>query len=411
MAEEIKHNSDLKKLKVELENHLEWGISSGWHSSMFTELSEKIFGKCQIMLSTTTLKRFFGVVNYEGALSISTLDTLSQFIGYDNWRSFINSKPTSKRSFEANIPRKSLYVTAGFFIALITIVLISNMPSDNSKIVDSITFSSRTLTNSYPNSVVFDFDLNNIRADSIHIQQYWDATKTVVINKEQTQATGIYYFPGYFRAKLMIDGKAVKEHDLFLKSNGWLGTIEYEPVPTYFEPISNKETILSYPIDLTQEIEYSKEPLTSVFQYVDDLGNISGDNFSLTASIRTAFNKSWGICQYSRVYILGTSGAMIIPFSKMGCSSNNFLMLNDVSKSGKEDDLSAFSADLSSFTDVKIEVKEQMVTISINGSEVYKTRYAESMGNLVGLRFKFLGLGEVRSFSLLDQVNNKIELK
>lgn len=411
MANDTIHTHDLKKLQEEIENHLEWGSSSGWHSSMFTELSEKIFSKCKIMLSTTTLKRFFGVVNYEGVPSISTLDTLSQFIGHENWRSFKYSNPAKRKSFNSNIPRKSLYVTAGFFIALITIVLISNMPSDDLKIYDSITFSSRALTNSYPNSVVFDFDLNNITTDSIHIQQYWDVTKTVVINKEQTQATGIYYFPGYFRAKLMIDGKAVKEHDLFLRSNGWLGTIEYDPVPTYFDPISSKDAILSYPIELTQEIESSKEPLTSVFQYVDDLGNISGDNFSLTASIRTTFNKSWGICQYSRVYILGTSGAMIIPFSKMGCSSDNFLMLNDVSKRGKENDLSAFSADLSSFTDVKIVVIDRMATISINGSEVYKTSYEKSMGNLVGLRFKFLGLGEVRSFSLLDQVNNEIELK
>lgn len=399
-----------KRLQEELLKYLSWGPVTEWHSSMFTELSEKIFDKCQIMLSPATLKRFFGVVNHDGLPSITTLEALAQYIGYKNYRTFKLSIP-GRRSYGTSLPKKSLYVSAGFLIALVIIVVIGTKLPEDPKLLETINFSSRPVTNTYPNSVVFDFDLKNISSDSIHIQQYWDVTKTVILNREQKQATGIYYFPGYFRAKLMVDGKAVKEHDLFLRSNGWLGTIEYEPVPKYFMPLSIERAILTYPKELAREIKNSSEPLISVYNYIDDLGNISGDNFTLKASIRTTFNEIWAVCQASRIYIIGTTGAMIIPFSKIGCSSDNNLMLNDVYLSGKEHDLSAFATELNKFTDVEISVNEKVFILSINDSEVYRKEYRQSMGMVVGLRFKFLGLGEVKSFTLLDQNCNEVALR
>lgn len=101
---------------------------------------------------------------------------------------------------------------------------------------------------------------------------------------------------------------------------------------------------------------------------------------------------------------------MIIPFSKLGCSSDNFLMLNDYSRSGKEHDLSAFGTELGEYTDLEIVVDNQMVSIRIRGLEVYQATYQESMGKLVGLRFKFLGMGEVKSFSLRDEQGKPIVL-
>lgn len=408
MTNDSTYKADIKRLQKELENYLKWGKSLQWHSSMFGELSDNIFEKCQIMLSPTTLKRFFGVVNHEGVPSVSTLDALSRFIGFENWRTFKYSKKRKKIIFLSNTFRKSLYVSIGFLIAITAIILIGNNRPFDTKIVETVTFSSRVLTNSYPNSVVFDFDLKNIRTDSIYIQQYWDATKTIIVDKDQKQATGIYYFPGYFRAKLMIDGQLVKEHDLFLRSNGWMGTIEYKPVPKYFVPIATSDAILSYPKELIEDIENSSEPLSSIFHYINDLGNVSGDDFTLKASIRTTFNEKWAVCQSSNIYIIGTKGAMIIPFSMIGCSSDNFLLLNDVSLSGKKHDLSAFGTNLSSFTDIRVEVKNRLVTIYIEGKEVYQKRYNESMGKIVGTRFKFLGLGEVMSYSLVDKDGKEV---
>ena len=412
MSKETTHRKDLNKLKKRIEQHLDWGPVTEWHSSMFSDLSDKIFEQCAVRLSPSTLKRFWGVVKFEGQQNISTLDTLSQFIGFENWRAFkLSGTQTKQREIGVSLPNRSLYIITGFFIAVFTIMLISSNFSSAPIKYESIPFASHTVSKSYPNSVVFDFDLKEIKSDNIRIQQFWDVTKTLSLEAEQSQATGIYYFPGYFRAKLMVDDQSVAEHDLFLKSEGWIGTVEYEPVPKYFKPIILEENGISYPKDLYHDIKESSEPLTSVFHYIDDLGNVSGDHFTFQTTIRNTYDEKWAVCQTVRIYFIGSTGAMIIPFSKIGCSSDNSLMLNGTYLNGKKHDLSALGVDLSSFTPIEIQVLNKEVNIFINGNKVYHANYSASMGKLVGMRYKFLGLGEVQSFNLKDQNGRTIPLQ
>ncbi|MEM7296633.1 MAG: hypothetical protein AAF391_00025 [Bacteroidota bacterium] len=407
MSEKLE--KDIVRLKDQLEKTLGWGSVAGWHSKMFDELSEQVFQSTKVMLSIATLKRFFGVVKHEGAPSITTLDALSQFVGKENWRDFKLAANSTSINFRT--PRKSVYVTIGFVLAIVTISLIGNRGPEMVINAAEFSFTSKVLSKEYPNSVVFDFQIPaSIRADSLFIQQYWDPTKTISISKDQTQATGIYYFPGYFKAKLMVDGQTAQSHDLFLKSEGWLGMIEYESTPKYFQPIVNNTT-LSFPPEIVNEVMVREEPVVSSFHYIDDLGDVSGDNFSLKTSIQSTFDDRWAVCQSLRIYFIGSTGAMIIPFSKIGCISDNNLMLNDVYLRGKEHDLSALSADFSQPVELDIQVKDQQVTISIDGKEVYIQRYESSMGTLVGTRFKFNGLADVGSFSLRDIQGSMIPLQ
>jgi hypothetical protein len=101
---------------------------------------------------------------------------------------------------------------------------------------------------------------------------------------------------------------------------------------------------------------------------------------------------------------------MIIPFSKNGCSSDNNLMLNDLYFNGKENDLSAFSTDISVPTEIEINVKNKEVDVFIQKQNVFTQSYSKTMGNLVGVRFKFLGVGQVNNMSLLNQSDQKVDL-
>ncbi len=249
-----------------------------------------------------------------------------------------------------------------------------------------------------------------LHTDSLLIQQYWDPTKTISITQDQQQATGIYYFPGYFRAKLLVAGRSVREHDLFLKSDGWLGTIEYEPVPKYFDPIVLNYSGLKCPQEVVEEVAGRDQPISTVFHYVNDLGQVSGDNFSFKTTIQNTFDDRWAVCQSMRIYFIGTEGAMIIPFAKIGCSSENNLMLNDKYLSGKKHDLSDFSADFTEPTELEIRVNNKQVVVKIDDKTVYALAYNKSVGRLVGLRFKFKGIGEVLDFEIIDGENKDVVL-
>lgn len=391
----------VQKCLLQIEKKLGWGSSDLWHNEVFIELSETMQQVTKVLLSPTTLKRVWGKVNYKNAPSISTLNTLSQFIGYTNWRDFKNKnefqKPVRKvNKFAAN---RGLILTSAAFMTLLFISLFSMIGlKENRSAVSNysnVKFSSHPITLGIPNSVVFDFELDQVKSDSIYIQQFWDPTKTIKINTEQQQATGIYYFPGYFRAKLLVDGQIIKEEDLFIKSPGWIGTIDYEPIPKY---ITNAELIhngLSLPSAIVDEIKLNEAPLVSSFHLVDEFQDVSVDNFLMETSIRNVFKDKWAVCQTTRIVVLGATGAMIIPFSIPGCVSDIGLMLNDVYLDGKEHDLSAFGVDFSVYRNIEIKVKDKQVSVSVDQNEIYNGSYHESIGNFVGIRYRFLGAGEV----------------
>ena len=70
------------------ESNTGWGASDEWTNQDFVVLSEKIEERTGVALSHVTLKRVWGKVKYDSLPNTHTLDTLVQFLGYENWRDF-----------------------------------------------------------------------------------------------------------------------------------------------------------------------------------------------------------------------------------------------------------------------------------------------------------------------------------
>src|SRR5688500_10063355 len=78
----------LSKAKLLIEQKIQWGDSGDWTNQDFVALSEKIQQQLNVPLSHVTLKRIWGKVKYESLPNTHTLNTLVQFVGYENWREF-----------------------------------------------------------------------------------------------------------------------------------------------------------------------------------------------------------------------------------------------------------------------------------------------------------------------------------
>jgi hypothetical protein len=65
-----------------------WGDSDEWTNQDFVVLSQKIQERTGEPLSYVTLKRVWGKVKYDSLPNTHTLDTLVQFLDYENWRDF-----------------------------------------------------------------------------------------------------------------------------------------------------------------------------------------------------------------------------------------------------------------------------------------------------------------------------------
>ena len=235
----------IQTLVDQIETKLGWGSGMDWSNKDFEMLSEQVFEATKKRLSVTTLKRIWGRAELVANPSPATLDILSEFLGNKNWREFVAMHGSSENFSGKTAQRNYLkpMIVMGTLTAIVVLVLLfwpkatratkSADPIDKSKFA----FTSNVVSNEMPNSVVFAYDAS-AASDSakVEIQQSWDKRKRVTIKKEDSIATSIYYLPGFFKSKLLVDGIVVKEHDVFIKAEDWLGTIGKEGVPIYLSP-------------------------------------------------------------------------------------------------------------------------------------------------------------------------------
>ena len=244
----------IEKTKQLFEENTGWGDSDDWTNQDFVILSEKIQERTGVALSHVTLKRVWGKVKYDSLPNTHTLDTLVQFLGYDHWRAFKSQNGNGEaakaklehlltngnhyepaaaiRKKQANLVRPLLIVAAVVLLAAI-VIYIDERPAPLTK--SDYTFTSKkVVSEGLPNSVIFNFDATKSPYDSVIIQQSWDPNLRVKVSKYQHQHTSIYYYPDYYKAKLIVGGKIVSMHRLLIKSSGWLPIVVQDPVPVYF---------------------------------------------------------------------------------------------------------------------------------------------------------------------------------
>ncbi len=225
-------NVCLRKIEIKLE----WSNSVEWRHSHFELLSERIFEDTKVRLSAVTLKRVWGKVSYHSFPSISTLDALARFIGFDNWITYEQvserfdqqSQQTPVRTFlkSLNLNKKRLTYGSGILILIGIAVLIASAKWPNLSGNSTVGFDFRPVTVGLPNTVVFTYDVKESNTDSVFIQQSWDPKLRHKVDKSGHIFTTTYYYPGFYKAKLLLDDQIVSEKDLYIKSDGWIGTIE-----------------------------------------------------------------------------------------------------------------------------------------------------------------------------------------
>lgn len=413
----------LLQVRRMIEEKLGWRPAEEWRNFEFSRLSEQIFDATGVSLSATTLKRIFGKVNYQSFPSTATLNTLSLFLGYGSWMDFktrtsrlqaVNgeTKPVKKSK---PVIRKTIILVLLLLICISVLLSAILLPRSGRPAFpdpEGVVFKSRSLSEGLPNTVVFNVDLKQIGADHIRIQQSWDSTRTIPLGRGQTEATGFYYYPGYYRAKLIADEKVIREHDLFIRSEKWMATLDLEPVPTYIKPadlLFDQEMTVSGQV--LKAVSKFEKPVFLTYHLVKPFQDLRSDNFTMETSLKNTYREGAAVCQTAKIFILGTNGAFIIPFSIPGCVSNINLKFYQTYLDGRSHDLSPFGTDLSDWNKVRIEVKNRHVRIFLKDKLIREQDYQADAGAIAGLRISFLGAGAVQYVHLLDGAGRPVYMQ
>jgi hypothetical protein len=403
----------INDLKRAIEVKLGWGPAGEWANYDFEKLSEEIQKVTGISLSVSTLKRFFGKAKYGSTPSVTTLNTLAAFLDFPDWRDFEMSvirnevpdpdKPSKPRR-PVTRPFNFLAVGLGcIFIVLIGITFL-NVRSRPKYDPADFSFSSKTmLTKGLPNSVIFDYDASKANSgDTIFISQTWDVRRRFAVDKNANHYSSIYYYPGFFRAKLMAGNIVLKEHDIQITTDGWLGlvTAPWGERPLYFktdEILKDEEVEIStellnkYQVSLFPEL-----PEIRIFNQMD-LSGFATDNFEFDTEVTAGFSEGKGVCQRVTIFLQAKDDILILPLSAPACVGNLFVAAYGVGEGSDAADLSGFGCDLNEWVKVHVVCIDRHIQFFVNERLAWETDITNPVNEIVGVQYRFEGPGNVRN--------------
>jgi hypothetical protein len=376
-------------------------------------LSQSIESKTGILISLSTLKRLFNG-QFSRQPQIATLNAIAQFSGYKHWQDYklfamsgnVYNEPLEARAVVITTPpyrfprAKFVLLAAILIVSALGLLAMFTRKKNSAGNFDKAQFTcSKTTGNDLPNTVVFDYNIDDVKADSFFIQQSWDKNRRVRIYPNSYTLTDIYYEPGYHVAKLIANDQVIKTMDVSIPTDRWFFYAKEKnarSLPQYIEAneksmngslqLTEDEVVASH-VDITKQQQY-------YYVYFPSVINSRSDNFKMRYRIRVK-PVSNEACPYLMSEVFCQRNFMYFLSMPRGCASEMKAQFSDTLVNGKTHDLSALGMDVTHWQDIDFIVKNKNTTIRVNGTEVFNTRYNISGGLITGLGFISNGLCEI----------------
>ena len=396
----------------------------------FEHISNEIEKKSGILISATTIKRLS-----KGAFNrlpqIATLNAIANYFDCSSWQEYKSSLVRNGTQIvtaadvaetgEINVPKKPRVKKnwQKWVVVLSVLVFIfCYYLYPKKKVIDNIekaSFSAyKTTGNNLPNTVVFNYNIDEVTADSFFIQQSWDKNRRRRIYKNRYSLTDIYYEPGYHIAKLIANDSVIKTIDVNIPTDKWVFYANENKVTYLTEYIKTENPIKNGSMAITEEellqnkIDVDKEKLF-LYSYFPSKHEVNSDNFSLKTRVRMKEVRN-NLCPYIAIEVYGQRYFIIIKSTPKGCANQASLMFGEKKFNGEEVNLASIGFDVTQWTDVELIVLDKNVTIKINGQKSFTTSYQNTLKLITGLSFISNGLCEIEHVSLIG-LDGKASMK
>jgi len=374
-------------------------------------IAEYIEDKSDVTLSLSTLKRIWKD-DFSQTPQPSTLNALAAILDYGSWQDYKNQKTPIPKIKNASKPR-SWKLNLGMLILLciplfwFLIQKFNSNQTNSLKINGTVLFSAnKTVSEGVPNTVIFNYDVSEVEADSFFIQQSWNDKEKVQIDPLNDVFSSVYYTPSFHHAKLIANDSIIATHDIHIKSVGWMPYVKYnsaDRIPIYFSDKTGKS---NGSLEITKnDLETAGVNLSKdyILRYVNirNFEEIDQNNFSLQTKIKNEKITDI-VCPFSELLLVFEDGIYWVQFMQKGCEGDGSLKVGEKYLNGRQNDLSMFGTDVFDWQLFEMNTVNKLVNLKLNGEDIYTIEYEANFGNLVGIIYSFKGGGSVDYVTLKD---------
>lgn len=379
-------------------------------------------------ISTSSLKRIFGKVQYSSDPSISTLNILAKYINFKDWYDLVNQlnmleKPVEEVLEIHTVQHDSPQTASGskrfkwkIIVAIAAVIGVSTgivlfLTSPKAPVY-SITY--KTTKNTSPSNIVFEYDLSQVKSNEIYIDfnDHFARDNKKKLDKGKNMITHTYMVASVYHPLLIIDKKVVDTLTVQVYSDGWEFIIaKYFPNSKEFFPVSatsvsRKDGILTIPSE--QVYKYIEDTVRNYwikYRYIKDF-KTPADNITFKVKGRSRSTVQ-NYCNEIDVWVIGTKNNIVFKVFDPGCGGEySKVQLGNKILDGNYNDLSAFGHDLSEWQEIVLKVKDKKATISIGNTTIYEGVVEGEVGTLSGFVIHSKGTAE---FDYVDlEANDKV---
>lgn len=403
--------------KAQIEKKYVFGNGQGYTQRDLELLAINIEEKTGVRLSLSTLKRLWKG-EFKQSPQIATLNALASILDYDDWQSFkLENRPT-RQPAEKPIRSKQIIWAIVVLVLLFTgTVIIWYKPSKRSqstpslKINGPIHFSTKkTVTSGIPNTVIFNYDVSQVDADSFYIQQSWNKLNRVAIDPLGKAYSSIYYESGYHRARLIANDSTVAMQPVHILSNGWEPHVYYsydDQQPIHFENerfIEQGRLHISESLLKKRNVDLSRYFFSRV-SYSAQFG-ASSHNFNLISKIKVD-RRGDSLCPWMEMIVVTEENIFSVNMQGKGCENKAGYKMGEIIRSGQDNDLSALGENIYDWQELGLRVQNKQAKIVLNGKVIFEETFQNDFGNIMGLIYLFDGTGSI-DYVRLDNVNGEV---
>jgi len=382
----------------------------------FDFISSEIEKKSGILVSGTTIKRL-SLGDFSRLPQVATLNAIASYFDHKTWQDLKISRsaliqpeieipaPITRERGSRFFRNKPVYFTAAILVIIVIFgfYLFRSRPGSISNVEKAAFSCQRSTRNDMPNTVIFNYDVDHVNADSFFIQQSWDKNRRKRIYKHTHTLTDIYYEPGYHIAKLIANDSIIKTIDVHIPTDRWFfyaidNVANYIPEYIHTDKYVNNGILgLSAQQVKENNIDITKDKLYQYAYFPSDM-TVRSNNFRLKTKIRMNEVRN-SLCPYITIELFCQGYFIVMKTTNKGCANQAYLLLNQEIK-GNETDLTAVTFDVNQWTDVEIASTNNMVHIYINNKEVFSGPCFEPVKYISGFAFISNGLCEVDNVAL-----------